>query len=72
MTDEMKLKIAKLEADRYKVDVVTNYNTDKWDAYIKLYAEFSKKCSLFGVTPPAPKHPHSFITIEFKVAKGNL
>ena len=30
MSDEMKLKIALLEADGYKVEVIVNHNTDNW------------------------------------------
>tara|TARA_R110000850_G_scaffold154536_1_gene277980 strand:- start:48 stop:266 length:219 start_codon:yes stop_codon:yes gene_type:complete len=71
MTDEMKLKIAKLEADGYKVEVITNYNTDKWGVYIESYRACVKEYYCFGFTPPPPQHPSSFFTTEFKVTKGD-
>ena len=71
MTDEMKLEIAKLEADGYKVEVITNNNTDDWDKYIKEYRAWSAAMAWCGAVGGAPKHPSEFITTEFKITKAN-
>lgn len=71
MTDEMKLEIAKLEADGYKVEIIVNNNTDKWEKYIKEYSAWSVAMAWFGGTAGTPKHPCDFITTKFKLTKAN-
>lgn len=69
MNDEIKLKIAKLEADGYTVEVITNNNTDKWEKYIKKYKAWSVAMAWVGAAIGPPKHPCDFITTEFKCVK---
>lgn len=69
MTDEMKLRIAKLKADGYDVEVVVNRNQDKWEKYISDYKKYSESYIWMGVWVPPPKHPRSFVTTDFKITK---
>ena len=69
MNDEMKLKIALLKADGYKVEVIVNHNTDKWDKYIKEHNDLAIMYAWCGGVGSKPKHPADFFTTEFKVTK---
>jgi hypothetical protein len=69
MTDEMKLKIAKLRADGYKVNVIINHNTDKWDKYIKQYKASLVAAAWCGAAIGNPKHPSAFYTTDFEIVK---
>ena len=66
----MKLKIAKIEADGYTVDVTTNHNTDKWEKYIKEFNAWSVAMAWCGSTAGIPKHPKDFFTTEFNITKA--
>ena len=67
----MKLEIAKLRADGYNVEVTVNYNTDKWDNYIKEYKALSIMYAWCGASAGYPKHPSDFFTTEFEVTKND-
>jgi hypothetical protein len=69
MTDEMKLRIAKLRADGYDVEVIVNHNQDKWEKYISDYEKDSKNYIWMGACMKPPKHPSSFVTTDFKITK---
>ena len=69
MTDEMKLKIAKLRADGYKVNVIINHNADRWGKYIKKYAAFSAAMASCGAVIGSPKRPSDFYTTDFEIVK---
>ena len=75
MTDEMKLEIAKLRADGYDVEIVTNHNTDKYIRHTEAYnrALFASAfAAAWGVYIPPPRSPASFFTTEFKVTKKTI
>jgi len=60
MTNEMKLQIALLEADGYKVDVITTYDKEEHEKQIKMA---SRAWCTF------PVFKEEFYTTEFKVTK---
>jgi len=69
MNNEMKLEIAKLRADGYDVEIITNHNTDKYNDYIKRIGSWADIIAAFGIYPPPPEHPSSFFTTDYKVTK---
>jgi len=71
ITDEMKLKIAKLEADGYKVDIITNFDEEGWSKHLKCHRGLMAMAASLGGSIGRGKSPSEFTTTEFKVTKIN-
>jgi len=71
MTDEMKLKIAKLEADGYKVEIIKSFDEEGWSKHLKCHRGLMVMAAAIGGSIGPGKSPSEFTKTEFKITKIN-
>jgi len=71
MTDEMKLKIAKLKADGYKVEIIERFDEKGWNEYLKHHRGLLLMAASMGGSIGRGKSLSDFTKTEFKITKIN-